>query len=485
MRRFREVFSDLATAAGFALFMLSVILVLIIVVAIPFGDKYSFFGFIVLFFLTIAGGLVFTFGVLLNKRSITEDDLSPRYAVPVEEGRRRRWWRPRRPRLGKPSWLRGYATLNFQDPRQRRRLIFFVGLGVIEVMLMATGGFRLALYSETSEFCGQMCHTPMNPEFIAYEQSPHARVDCAACHVGPGATWLVKSKINGLPQLAAVAFDTFPRPILSPVEHLRPARDTCEQCHWPQRFAGDMVRVNRHYDSDEENTERVDTLLMKIGGGQPDAASGIHWHVGAEVWYLPLDRQRQEIGWVGVTGADGQLVEYIDPARSDEIDAELIESEKRLMDCIDCHNRATHIFYSPDELIDRAMAQGTIDRELPFIKREAINALDPVNPSVDEANIKVEAIDEFYRTYYPVVYTEKGEAIAAAIEELKEIVKLTTFPDMGVSWETHPNNIGHTEWPGCLRCHGKLVPMTTAADPAIERIGAECNLCHYQLSGLQ
>jgi hypothetical protein len=243
------------------------------------------------------------------------------------------------------------------------------------------------------------------------------------------------------------------------------------------------VRVRSHYDTDFENTESVNTLLMKIGGGPEDVSSGIHWHVGAEVWYLPLDEKRQEIGWVGVKEPDGSLTEYVDPERSDEITPTRIEDGKRLMDCIDCHNRATHIFYSPDELINRAIALGKIDRGLPFIKRESLNALDPVNASVDEAITKVEAIEEFYRSSYPSVYNDKRAEIAAAIDELKEIVRLTTFPDLGVTWETHANNIGHTEWPGCLRCHGELVAVS--GESLGEQIDADCNLCHYSLPGLQ
>ena len=383
-------------------------------------------------------------------------------------------------RLKKPGWLREYITTDLSQPRQRRRLIFFVTAGFIEVILLAIGGYRLAQYMDTPEFCGDFCHTVMKPEYVAYQNSPHANVDCVACHIGPGASWLVKSKISGLRQLIAVTFNTYDRPISSPVEDLRPARGTCEKCHWPKKFSGDLVRMRRHYLEDEQNTERVDTRVFKVGGGEFEVARDIHWHIGAEVWYLPLDERRQEIGWVGIDVEDGELEQYIDPERVAEVSPERIKDEKRLMDCIDCHNRATHIFYSPEDLIDKALAQGGIDRSLPFIKREGLKALDPVNPSLDQAMGKVESIDEFYRTSYPQTYAESGEAIDEAIGELKEIARLTTFPDMKVSWETHPDNIGHLEWPGCFRCHGKLV--ATTGDREGEVIDASCNSCHYPLA---
>jgi hypothetical protein len=332
---------------------------------------------------------------------------------------------------------------------------------------------------DTPEFCGELCHTVMKPQYAAYQNSPHAHVDCVACHIGPGASWLVKSKISGLRQVAAVALNTYNRPIPSPVKDLRPARETCEECHWPKRFSGDLLRVRRHYLEDESNTEQVYTMVFKVGGGEFEVARDIHWHIGAKLWYLPLDEKRQEIGWVGVESDDGGLIEYIDPNKTEELTPQRIEEKKRLMDCIDCHNRATHIFYSPQELIDMAITQGKIDRSLPFIKKKGVEALNPPNPSLEHAINKVESITEFYSTSYPDVYGEKREAIEKAIEQLKEIARLTTFPDMKVTWETYPNNIGHQKWPGCFRCHGKLV--ATSGDHKGKIIDMSCNLCHYPL----
>jgi hypothetical protein len=274
--------------------------------------------------------------------------------------------------------------------------------------------------------------------------------------------------------------DDLERPIPTPVENLRPARDTCEECHRPERFTGDIIRVHTSYLPDEANTKSVLTRGYRVGGGELETAGDIHWHIAANVWYLNLDKDRQEIAWVGVEDNNGGLTEYIDLQKITELSPQRIEDEKRLMDCMDCHNRATHIFNSPNELINAALIQGKIDSDLPFIKREGLSALDPPNPSLTQAIDKIESIKDFYRISYPQIYEEKELAINAAIEELKEIARLTTFPDMKVTWETYYDNSGHTESPGCFRCHGKLVAPT--ADQEGKVIDITCNSCHYTIT---
>jgi len=332
-------------------------------------------------------------------------------------------------------------------------------------------------FTDSTAFCGRLCHQVMYPEYTTYQASPHSRVRCTECHVGPGANYLVKSKLSGIPLIITTITGTYDRPIPTPVKNLRPARETCEQCHRPERFAGDLVRVHTSYSTDEMNTEKVDTRVLRVGGGEAEVARDIHWHIVAKVWYLATDDKRQEIGWVGVEKSSGELTEYLDPQRAADITPERIKNEKRLMDCMDCHNRATHIFRSPNELIDMALAQGKIDKSLPFIKWLGLNALDPPNPSLAQAITKIEAIKEFYRTAYPQIYEEKEQAIDEAIKELKEITRLTTFPDMNVDWKTYIDNIAHQESPGCFRCHGKLV--ATTGDQNGKVINAGCNLCHY------
>ncbi len=359
----------------------------------------------------------------------------------------------------------------------RNKLLFLMSAGAIGIMLLVIGGYQLIEFSDTTAFCGRLCHEVMYPEYTAYQVSPHSRVLCSECHVGSGAGYLVKSKLSGIPLVFSTIAGNYSRPILTPVENLRPARETCEQCHRPERFAGDVVRVHTTYGTDEKNTRTVDTRVLRVGGGEPEVTQDIHWHIGAEVWYLPLDQKRQEIAWVGVKNINGEMTEYIDLKQAAELSPQRIESEQRLMDCIDCHNRATHIFQSPSKLIDTALVQGEIDSSLPFIKREGLKALDPPNATLGEAYAKVEAIKEFYRTSYPQIYREKEAAIGAAIEVLNTVARLTTFPDMRVSWKTYIDNAGHLESPGCFRCHGKLVAASGTQKGKV--VNADCNLCHY------
>lgn len=365
--------------------------------------------------------------------------------------------------------------------RHREKLFFLMFAGALAIIFLVIGGYKLVEFSDSTAFCGRLCHNIMYPEYTTYQASPHSRVLCSECHVGPGASYLVKSKINGIPMILSTITGNVDRPIPVPVQNLRPARETCEQCHRPEKFSGDAVRVHTTYLTDEANTQKTDTRVLRIGGGEASVASDIHWHIAANVWYLPLDEKRQIIGWVGTEGPDGKYVsEYINPETKDEVTIERIEKEKRLMDCIDCHNRATHIFQSPEQLIDTAMTQGKIDKTLPYIKREGTRLLYPVNSSLSEASTKIEGISEFYRNNYPQVYQDKKPAVDKAIVELKEVARLTTFPEMNVSWESYENNQGHQTSEGCFRCHGKLISEDGSQAAAV--VDASCDLCHYPVT---
>ncbi|MBI4295759.1 MAG: NapC/NirT family cytochrome c [Chloroflexi bacterium] len=361
--------------------------------------------------------------------------------------------------------------------KRRAKLLFLIFAGAISIVLLVYGGYEMVAFSDSQAFCGQLCHNVMYPEYTVYQVSPHSRVLCSDCHVGSGTDYLVRSKVTGIPLVFATLAGTYDKPIPAPVRNLRPARETCEQCHWPEKFSGDPIRVHTTFASDEQNSSNVDRRALRVGGGELETAQGIHWHIAAKVWYVPVDNARQEIVWVGVEEKDGTLTEYVDPKRTGEVSAQRIQRERRLMDCMDCHNRATHIFRSPKDLIDTAMAEGKIDPSLPFIKREGVKVLDPPNSTLTEAYEKAETIREFYRTNYPQVALEKAASIEKTITELKEVARLTTFPEMNVSWKTYVNNNGHMESPGCFRCHGKLVTFTLGKKDTI--IKAECDTCHY------
>ena len=359
------------------------------------------------------------------------------------------------------------------------KLMFLLFGGTVGVLLLILGGYQLIEFSDSTAFCGTLCHKPMQPEYVAHQASPHSRVLCSECHVGPGASYFVQSKLTGLPLVYAVTFNDYDRPIQTPVENLRPARETCERCHRPERFAGDLVRERTTFATDEFNTPTIDRRVLRVGGGESETAKDIHWHIAARVWYFAPDDKRHDIAWVGVQRGNS-LEQFVDPEKLGELTTERVVKGERLMDCIDCHNRATHVFRSPAELIDAALTQGAIDRSLPFIRRESIRSLDPPNGSLDEALAKVEAIKQFYRNSYPEIYREKGSTIDTAVAELERIAELTTFPEMKVTWETYDNHLGHQKADvGCFRCHGKLV--ATSGERKGMTISASCDLCHYLL----
>jgi nitrate/TMAO reductase-like tetraheme cytochrome c subunit len=364
------------------------------------------------------------------------------------------------------------------DGRRRAKLFFLMFAGAIGIVLLVIGGFQLLEFTDSAAFCGRLCHNVMNAEYTTYQNSPHSRVACASCHVGPGASYLVKSKISGVPMIWATITGHFEKPIPTPVKNLRPARDTCEQCHRPERFAGDLVLTHTTYLTDEKNTAQTDTRIMRVGGGVEGTAKGIHWHISSQVWYVPADEQLDAIAWVGVEDASGQITQqFVNPTLKTPLTQEQIKSEKRLMDCIDCHNRATHQFQPPEEIIADFMTQGTIDQSLPYINLKATEALYPQNSTLQEAYSKLDAIENFYATDYPDLYAQKKASIESSIAQLKIVAQLTTFPDMKVNWDTYPDNATHV---GCFRCHGALV--STQGPDKGNTVDVSCTLCHQPIT---
>jgi len=320
----------------------------------------------------------------------------------------------------------------------------------------------------------------MDPEYTAYQNSPHSRVACVECHIGPGAGWFVKSKLSGLRQVVAVTFHTYSRPIPSPVKYLRPARETCEQCHWPQRFTGDKFLVNKSYKDDEKNTQQTDVLLLKVGGRSWQGSVGIHGHHladNARIRYISTDAERQTIPAVYLTDDQGKTTEFIS-TDSKPTKEQLDKGEHRTMDCVDCHNRPTHAFDLPENAVDRQMGNGRISPELPFIRKKAVEVL-KVNYSardVAQQTIK-EELNKFYRTNYPEIYQTRRTLVEQAGEEVASIYLRNIFPDMRVTWGVHPNNLGHNDSPGCFRCHDG---SHTSADG--KTITNDCSACHNLLA---
>jgi nitrate/TMAO reductase-like tetraheme cytochrome c subunit len=380
-----------------------------------------------------------------------------------------------------PGEVPRFPRIDLNNPAQRSTVAFFLGFVIVFVLLSAVGSYRAYEFTDSVEFCGQLCHSVMNPEFVAYSQSPHARVRCVDCHVGAGATWYARSKLSGARQVYATMFNKYPRPIPTPVESLRPAPETCEQCHWPKKFHGAQLKVFTHYGNDEKNTPRQIKMLIKTGGGDPSSGvvAGIHWHmnIANEITYLSTDARRQVIPWVRMKDMNGNVTEYVSkdaPATKEQMD----NGHKRRMDCVDCHNRPTHIYPPPDRSVDDSLLARRIDVSLPFIKQQAVTALTGEYKTQDEGLQGIaRSLQNFYSEKYPQLAKAHPEQVQRAIGEVQRIFKGTMFPEMRTDWRTHLNNIGHFYYPGCFRCHdGGHVSKEG------KTIRKDCDICHTLLA---
>jgi len=363
-------------------------------------------------------------------------------------------------------------------PRDRRMLGIFLGLSTLFLLATAVLSYHTYHYTESVQFCGQACHTVMKPELVTYSHGPHARVACVECHIGPGATWFVKSKLSGTYQVYAVAFNKYPRPVPTPIKNLRPAQETCEQCHWPKKFVGNLDRTYNYFLGDETNTPFSVRLTMKVGGGDPThgPVGGIHWHmnVANRVEYIATDDARQKIPWVRVIDKEqGVVTEY----RTRTFTNDISDYAVRTMDCMDCHNRPAHTYQTPDDAVNLAMWLGQIDRALPWIKTNALFALTRNYPDETQARL---GIATFLAEHYPDdKFPQQQDAIAKAIKASQDIYAENFFPEMNASWEKYPNNIGHKDWPGCVRFHDG---QHKTADGLRTIKANDCNACHTILA---
>lgn len=390
----------------------------------------------------------------------------------------------RRRRKMAPAEIPRHVRIDLNVPATRHALFAAGGFTFLIIVATATASYRAYRFTDTVTFCGETCHTPMKPEFVAYQHSPHARVACVDCHVGPGAGWFVRSKLTGSYQVYAVTFDVYPRPIATPIKFLRPVRAACEQCHWPAKFYGEQLKVFTHYASDETNTPTQISMLIRTGGGgggefiRPE---GIHWHmaIANQVSYIATDKQEQDIPWVEVMGRNGRMVDYVEKGSS--LTPKQIEAmPKQVVDCVTCHSRPSHQFLPPDEAVNEALAAGEMDPSLPYLKSEAVKVLTDSYPSTEKAAMGIATgLDRFYYEKYPQVYKNQQSEIAQAIATVQGIYQDNIFPYMKVDWRTHPDNLGHLYYPGCFRCHdGQHV----ATDGSGRTIPSDCATCHTILS---
>jgi NapC/NirT cytochrome c family protein len=419
------------------------------------GPPHPYIG--ILFFLIFPG--IFVFGLLLIPLGI---------------------WLQRRTLRRKGTLPKTFPDIDLHLPMVRRTLEYVAFGTMINLLIVGTASYLGVQYMETQNFCGATCHVVMQPEYTTYQNSPHSRVACVDCHIGAGATWFVRSKLSGLGQVYAVAFHTYPRPIPSPVRNLRPAQATCEQCHWPQRFTGDKFLVNTSYKDDENNTPQTDVFLMKVGGRTWQGSVGIHGHHlarGVSVRYISTDAERQIIPVVDYTDDEGKTTEFVSTDMKPTKE-QLDKSDHRVMDCVDCHNRPTHTFDLPENAVDKQMSLGRISAVLPYIKKKAVEVLkvNYTTREVAQQSITSE-ITAFYQTNYPEIDRANRNLVQQAGKEVANIYLRNIFPDMRVTWGTHPNNLGHNDSPGCFRCHDG---NHTSADG--QTITNDCSACHQILA---
>lgn len=360
------------------------------------------------------------------------------------------------PPAGTPRWL---------------RVLPYAILGVLTLLLLTGAAFAWD-YTNSPPFCGETCHT-MPPEYTAYLTSPHARVDCVDCHIGKGfiATRITR-KAGDAKHIISLAFKDYEFPIRA--KDLRPARETCELCHSPEKFSDDSLREIKRYANDVENTPISTFIILKTGGGtkREGLGRGIHWHIENKVFYLATDPEEQEIPYVRVLEDDGTVKEYLDVESG--IDPDSIDpAELREMDCITCHNRITHLILTPEETVDQLMGRGLIATDIPEIHRKAIEVYSASYSTTELGINGIAGLRGYYQAYYPDYYAQNSDKIDTAIESLQQAYNDSVYPEQKADWNSHPSNVGHENSPGCFRCHGGQ-HLTEQG----EAIRLECNLCH-------
>ena len=390
-------------------------------------------------------------------------------------------WRQRGGEEGRGTMSRALDMV-LEDRLSRRRMVFVVLATFLNITLVSVAAYQGISYMNSPAFCGQLCHSVMEPEFAAYKRSPHARVRCVDCHIGEGASWFARSKLSGMRQVWATATGEFSRPVPTPIKHLRPARETCEKCHWTEKFHGARLLVRHAYGDDAENTRVTNVVRLNVGGRDKRTGRyvGIHWHVAPDVRieYEALDDKRTSIGKVFMTQA-GKTTTYMP---NKKLQGKPVK-ERRVMDCVDCHNRPTHIYDpTPEVAVDRALAHARLDVSLPYLRKQAVALLkgEKAEPA-RAAQRLLQGLTSYYRKNHPEVAIKKPKAITAAGQELGRIYKRNIYPRLNITWNTYPNHIGHRQTSvGCFRCHDDEHTSTSTGKK--KTIPQDCDVCHEVLA---
>jgi nitrate/TMAO reductase-like tetraheme cytochrome c subunit len=378
-----------------------------------------------------------------------------------------------------------FPKVDFNDRMFRHGVDIVLLATIVNLLVVSVASYRGAAYMDSPQFCGQSCHV-MHPEYTAYKISAHSHVACVECHIGTGVSSYFAAKVNGTRQLVEVTFHPiagvapkiipdYPTPIPSPVQNLRPAREICEACHTPAKFVGEKLLVKSSFADDEQNSETQTVVVLHLGGQDSlSHLTGIHGvHLG-HIEYIATDPTRTTIPWVQRRNADGSEITYA----AATLKGAVPQGERRVMDCIDCHNRASHTFVTAEEALNRSMADGAVSPSLPWVHKEGLALLKADYTSQADASAKIPVqLEAFYRSGNPQVLATKSDLVKRAGEELATLYSQNVFPEMKVTWGTHPNHIGHMSYPGCFRCHDG---DHTAKDGTA--ITQDCAACHNLLA---
>jgi nitrate/TMAO reductase-like tetraheme cytochrome c subunit len=367
-----------------------------------------------------------------------------------------------------------FPKIDLNDRIFRHGLDIVLVATIVNLLVVSMASYRGAAYMDSPQFCGSSCHV-MHPEYTAYKVSAHSHVACVECHIGAGAESYFKAKVNGTKQLVEVSFNRYPKPIPSPVMNLRPAREICEGCHTPAKFVGEKLLVKSSFADDEKNTESQSVVVLHLGGiDSLSHLTGIHGvHLG-HIEYVATDPTRTTIPWAQRTYADGSKMAF----GSSALKGAVPQGERRVMDCIDCHNRAAHTMQTAEDALNRAMAEGAISPELPWVHKKGLELLKANYATEEEARAKIPAeLTQFYRSEHPDVLAAHPDMVKSAGQGLVAVFTTNSFPDMKVTWGTHPNHIGHMSYPGCFRCHdGDHVAKEG------KTLTQDCAVCHNLLA---
>ena len=379
--------------------------------------------------------------------------------------------------LTRRRWAASLDTFPDRKQAWRRAGVFFAVMTMANILIGSQATYRAVEHMETVQFCGQSCHV-MKPEFTAHQRAPHQALTCVSCHVAPGATGWVHSKMAGTRQLMDVIMNSYPRPIESAMESNRlvSSPETCEHCHARDKFIGPRLRVITKYKDDETNTRTETVLTMLVGGGKHGGIHGAHMGPGVQIRYAAAEKKRQSIPWIEYRNTStGVTRTYVagDAKAGSATAGRMFE-----MQCVDCHNRAAHSFELPDRAVDDAISNGLIAAGLPFVKRTGLDLIKTNFASDEEAANKIPAgLAGFYRQNYPQLASTRAAEIEAAGGALLAIYQRNVFSDLKVNWGTYPNNLGHGDYPGCLRCHDE-----SHATPDKKTLTQDCSICHLALA---